>query len=80
MGWDTILSRDMNRQAAYSSRDEVLTDLILNNTDILNFQSRMQGDFANGYLGVHSAGHYTVGGDAGSDFFNSPSDPVCSLS
>jgi tyrosinase len=25
---------------------------------------------------VHTAGHYTIGGDAGSDFFNSPSDPV----
>ncbi|RAR08504.1 Di-copper centre-containing protein [Stemphylium lycopersici] len=34
------------------------------------------GNFPTGYLGVHSAGHYTVGGDAGSDFFNSPSDPA----
>lgn len=26
--------------------------------------------------GVHAGGHYTIGGDAGSDFFNSPSDPA----
>jgi len=29
--------------------------------------------------GVHTAGHYTIGGDAGSDFFNSPADPVSAL-
>lgn len=27
-------------------------------------------------MGVHTGGHYTVGGDAGSDFFNSPADPA----
>ena len=70
------LSRDVNKHAAYRSRDEVITELIKNSKDILSFQNRMQGDFPTGYLGVHSAGHYTVGGDQGSDFFNSPSDPV----
>ena len=35
----------------------------------------VQGDFPNKYIGVHSAVHYTIGGDAGTDFFNSPSDP-----
>jgi tyrosinase len=35
----------------------------------------VQGDFINQYIGVHSAGHYSIGGDAGTDFFNSPSDP-----
>jgi tyrosinase len=72
------LSRDVNKHAAYNSRDEVITDLITTSKDVLNFQTRMQGDYQNGYMGVHTAGHYTIGGDAGSDFFNSPSDPVSS--
>jgi len=25
---------------------------------------------------VHTGGHYTIGGDAGSDFYNSPADPA----
>jgi tyrosinase len=25
----------------------------------------MQGDYPNGYLGIHSGGHYTIGGDPG---------------
>jgi tyrosinase len=37
----------------------------------------MQGDFfQNGFYGVHSAGHYTIGGDPGGDFFASPGDPA----
>jgi tyrosinase len=35
----------------------------------------MQGDFSNGFLGVHTAGHFTVGGDPGGDLFASPGDP-----
>jgi tyrosinase len=35
----------------------------------------MQGDFPSGYLGVHTAGHFTVGGDPGGDLFASPGDP-----
>jgi tyrosinase len=70
------LSRDMSKQATYASRDSIITALIEDSKDILSFQNTMQGDYPNGYLGVHSAGHYTIGGDAGSDFFNSPSDPV----
>ncbi|KAK4182604.1 putative tyrosinase [Podospora australis] len=44
-------------------------------SDILSFQNHMQGDFPNGYFGVHSTGHYTIGGDPGGDFFTSPGDP-----
>jgi len=36
----------------------------------------MQGDFANGFLGVHTAGHFTIGGDPGGDLFASPADPA----
>ena len=71
------LNRDLNKVSAYASRDEVITELITTSNEVGTFQNRLQGDFENGYLGVHSAGHYTVGGDAGSDFFNAPSDPVC---
>lgn len=35
----------------------------------------MQGDFAAGFLGVHTAGHFTAGGDPGGDLFASPGDP-----
>ena len=36
----------------------------------------MQGDFAKGFLGVHTAGHFTIGGDPGGDLFASPADPA----
>ncbi|KAH6659725.1 tyrosinase [Truncatella angustata] len=61
------------------STDNESYDLLTNatyQTGIGAFQNRMQGDFANGYFGVHSAGHYTIGGDPGGDFFNSPNDPM----
>jgi tyrosinase len=70
------LSRDISAEAAYGSRDEEIMALITGNQNVLDFQNRMQGDFPNAFIGAHTAGHYTIGGDAGSDFFNSPSDPV----
>lgn len=36
---------------------------------------RIQGRFPDGYLGLHSAGHFAVGGDLG-DIYSSPADPV----
>lgn len=53
-----------------------VADLILLHRDIKSFQERMQGDFANGFLGVHSAGHFTIAGDPGGDLFASPGDPA----
>ncbi|KAF9895139.1 hypothetical protein FE257_000041 [Aspergillus nanangensis] len=70
------LRRDINKDAAkWTTTDHVL-DLIVNQTTITTFQNTMQGDFPNGFLGVHSGGHYTVGGDPGGDFFVSPGDPA----
>ena len=69
------LIRDISAEAAYGSRDEEIMAL-MGHGNVLDFQNRMQGDFPNRFIGVHTAGHYTIGGDAGSDFFNSPSDPV----
>jgi len=57
------------------TRDVDVYDLIVGYTDIASFQNRLQGDFNNGYLGIHSGGHYTDGGDPGGDFFASPGDP-----
>lgn len=58
------------------STDAQSADLITNYTDIASFQTRMQGDFAVGFFGVHTAGHFTGGGDPGGDIFASPGDPV----
>jgi len=48
-----------------------IASLITSSKDINAFQTSMQ---ANG--GVHMAGHFTVSGDPGSDFYVSPGDPV----
>ncbi|KAJ4985270.1 FAD-binding domain-containing protein [Stagonosporopsis vannaccii] len=39
------------------------------------FQDEFQGRFSDGFLGLHAAGHFSIGGDAG-DIFSSPVDPV----
>ena len=53
----------------------MLTDPVYSSS-IGPFQDRLQGDFANSYLGLHTAGHFTWGGDPGGDVFNSPNDPL----
>ncbi|KAH7374341.1 hypothetical protein BKA66DRAFT_422764 [Pyrenochaeta sp. MPI-SDFR-AT-0127] len=47
-----------------------IATLIINNTAIGPFQETMQAP-----QGVHTAGHFTVSGDPGSDFYTSPGDP-----
>ncbi|KAJ1323486.1 tyrosinase [Microdochium nivale] len=42
---------------------------------VLAFQNELQGRFGDNFLGMHAAGHFTMGGE-GSDFFTSPNDPV----
>ncbi|KAH7378447.1 hypothetical protein DE146DRAFT_320127 [Phaeosphaeria sp. MPI-PUGE-AT-0046c] len=42
---------------------------------IAAFQNELQGRFDDGFLGMHGAGHYSIGGDAG-DLYSSPNDPV----
>jgi len=67
------LRRDIGTYAAsIASTDQNSTDLIANNNDVLSFQNTMQGDFGSGLLGVHTAGHFWVGGDPGGDIFASP--------
>jgi tyrosinase len=39
------------------------------------FKDELEGRFGDGFLGLHAAGHFTLGGDAG-DVFSSPNDPA----
>lgn len=69
------LRRDINKLASATAlTDRNITDLIKLNTDIASFQNTMQGDFAAGLIGVHTAGHMMTGGDPGGDIFASPGD------
>ncbi|PLB40132.1 tyrosinase family protein [Aspergillus candidus] len=70
------LRRDISTDASRWTATEHVIDLIKNYPTIGKFQDRMQGDFPNKYLGVHSGGHYTIGGDPGGDFAVSPGDPA----
>lgn len=73
------LKRDLNAWVAqrYTSFRNT-TSLILQNKDIEMFQAILQGDdrYVVGELGVHGGGHFTIGGDPGSDPFISPGDPA----
>ncbi|KAH6877538.1 hypothetical protein BKA58DRAFT_451189 [Alternaria rosae] len=53
----------------YATTDKTAA-LITNSRTIATFQDTMQGG-----TGVHGAGHFTVAGDPGSDFYTSPGDP-----
>ncbi|KAK0653154.1 hypothetical protein B0T16DRAFT_407505 [Cercophora newfieldiana] len=72
------LRRDISVETSSRwTNDDETYDLLANyGANIVQFQDRMQGDFANGYYGVHTGGHYTLNGDPSSDFFVSPGDPA----
>jgi tyrosinase len=73
------LKRDLNAYvAAKWTSFRNTTSLILNYNNIEWFQAIMQGDdrYVRGELGVHGGGHFTMGGDPGSDPFISPGDPA----
>ncbi|OAL45941.1 Di-copper centre-containing protein [Pyrenochaeta sp. DS3sAY3a] len=71
------LRRDISAIASNGwTKDSDVASLIKNSKDFLSFSTTMQGDFANGFLGVHTAGHFTIGGDPGGDLFASPGDPA----
>lgn len=65
----------------YASSNWLTTDNLYNLTlgsaskNIATFQNELQGRFDQGFLGLHAAGHFSIGGDAG-DFFSSRNDPV----
>lgn len=72
------LKRDISAWTSSQwTNDEMVTKL-LNSKDMKTFWYEMQGGedaFSNNFMGVHTAGHFTVGGDPGSDFLTSPGDP-----
>ena len=78
MGYNPrCLRRDISRAAASGwSKDADVAALITNADSFYNFSTTMQGDFPAGFLGVHTAGHFTIGGDPGGDLFASPGDPM----
>jgi tyrosinase len=73
------IRRDLNVAAALGTSDYNATKLVRDSSDIIAFQHNLEGPF--NYpglgleLGVHTAGHYILGGDPGGDFFTSPGDP-----
>ncbi|KAK0610588.1 hypothetical protein B0T17DRAFT_500427 [Bombardia bombarda] len=70
------LRRDINKNSAAVTTANYTLDLITKNNNVYWFQTVMEGQFQQGKWGVHSGGHYTVGGDPGGDFYVSPGDPA----
>jgi tyrosinase len=71
------LRRDISRAASSGwTKDSDVVSLIHDNKNFLNFTTNMQGNFEQGFLGVHTGGHFTIGGDPGGDLFVSPGDPA----
>lgn len=72
------LRRDINPHSAAVTATNYTYALITDplHADIYWFQTVMQGQFPEGKWGVHTGGHYTIGGDPGGDFFTSPNDPA----
>lgn len=64
------LRRDLSLQSANETRDDLVSSLIKDNPTMAKFQRVFEGDFDHGVMGTHAGGHYTIGGDAGSDFFS----------
>ncbi len=58
------------------SRTVDIVNLISQSKDISTFQNAMQGASTANPVGVHSAGHFTIAGDPGGDFYTSPNDPA----
>ena len=72
------LKRDISPWTSrqWSNDKEVVS--LLECKTIYCFWAQMQGGipaFANGFMGVHTAGHFTIAGDPGSDFAASNGDP-----
>ncbi|KAF2743855.1 Di-copper centre-containing protein [Sporormia fimetaria CBS 119925] len=68
------IKRDISTQASLETSDAFVSELIKGSATIANFQDNLQNPQP-GRLRIHLAGHNIIQGDAGSDFYNSPSDP-----
>lgn len=68
------LRRDISNQLSSKySRTEDIVKLITSSTGIAAFQDTMQSASP---INVHIAGHFTISGDPGGDFYISPGDPA----
>lgn len=75
------LRRDLNSYAATKWHTyENLLDVVIgkHSGGIVTFQDEFQGRPADGFLGLHSGGHHTIGGD-NSDNYSSIVDPAFML-
>lgn len=74
------LRRDINKASAMGATANHTYSLIMEYPDITAFYNRYLGQpFLRGDQypwGLHSAGHYIIGGDPGGDFYASPGDPA----
>jgi tyrosinase len=76
------LRRDISNQLSMRySRTQDIVSLITGQSTIGPFQDVMQGMGGFGVgggngMGVHGAGHFTIAGDPGGDFYTSPNDPA----
>ncbi|KAK3325052.1 tyrosinase-like protein [Apodospora peruviana] len=74
------LKRDLNPHIAKNFTSfRNTTELILKHNEIGMFQADFEGDGrypGTSFLGCHGGGHFTIGGDPGSDAFISPGDPA----
>ncbi|GLA09751.1 hypothetical protein AnigIFM60653_000692 [Aspergillus niger] len=71
------LRRDISPWTALGwTKSSDVMSLIEKCDNISCFEWTMQGFFEEGFLGVHTAGHFTIGGDPGGDLYTSPGDPA----
>ncbi|KAI5861017.1 Di-copper centre-containing protein [Durotheca rogersii] len=70
------LRRDVNKYSASVTTADHAYKLITESPDIETFQKILLGQPDKNDWGIHTGGHYTIGGDPGGDFFASPGDPV----
>jgi hypothetical protein len=72
------LKRDISKWTSSQWSNDKMVVKLLDSKDMKTFWYDMQGGenpFSNNFMGVHTAGHFTVGADPGSDFLASPGDP-----
>jgi Common central domain of tyrosinase len=59
------LRRDISNYASSTwLNNEAIVNAITQSPNISTFQRTISGRFEEGFLGIHSAGHFTIGGDA----------------
>lgn len=59
------LRRDISNFASTRwLKNSDIVNVILNSSDIATFHRTINGRFDEGFLGIHSAGHFTIGADA----------------